>query len=162
MRQAFAGAGSRTRSAGAWAAAQEATAVSTAAASLESCLFMVGSTRDAIALTWRAKSAAPRAAWPRASSVTVRSAAAVAQCGARMRRAAQRSRVGRMWAQSMSSSKPPRARTPCSAPCGQAVGSAGSRWISPPQDCTSISRMPAAPPKLPSIWNGGCASNMLG
>ena len=47
-------------------------------------------------------------------------------------------------------------------PVGHAVGSAGSRWISPAWLCTSISSMPAVTPKLPSIWNGGCASNRFG
>ena len=47
-------------------------------------------------------------------------------------------------------------------PLGHADGSAGSRWISPAWLCSSISAMPAVAPKLPSIWNGGCASNRFG
>ena len=44
----------------------------------------------------------------------------------------------------------------------QAFGKAGSNSSSPSPLCNSISAMPAVPPKLPSIWNGGCASNMFG
>ena len=47
-------------------------------------------------------------------------------------------------------------------PLGQAWGRVGKSSISPAWLCSSISAMPDAPPKLPSIWNGGCASNMLG
>ena len=38
---------------------------------------------------------------------------------------------------------------------------AGSSSMRPRWLCSSISAMPAAPPKLPSIWKGGCASNRL-
>ena len=47
-------------------------------------------------------------------------------------------------------------------PVDQAIGNAGKSSISSRLDCSSISAMPAVPPKFPSIWNGGCASNMLG
>ena len=56
----------------------------------------------------------------------------------------------------MSTANPPRARKPLTLPVGQAFGSAGSNSISPAWLCSSISAMPAVPPKLPSIWNGGC------
>lgn len=62
----------------------------------------------------------------------------------------------------MSTSKPPRAHSPFTLPVGQAFGSAGIRFISPECDCKSISAIPDVPPKLPSIWNGGQVSNMLG
>jgi hypothetical protein len=61
----------------------------------------------------------------------------------------------------MSTSKPPRARKPFDLPVRPGRGSAGSSTISPPCDCSSISAMAAVAPKLPSIWNGGCASSML-
>src|SRR5690606_8464343 len=59
----------------------------------------------------------------------------------------------------MSAARPPRRRTPRTCPSGHAHGKAGSRSTRCGRPRTSISRMPAAPPKLPSIWNGGWASN---
>ena len=64
--------------------------------------------------------------------------------------------------QAMSTSKPPRARSPLTEPRGHAAAgpAAGARrraWL-----CRSISAMPAVPPKLPSIWNGGWVSKRLG
>src|SRR5271157_6562763 len=55
-----------------------------------------------------------------------------------------------------STSKPPRARRPFTEPVGQALGRAGSRWISPSAAWLwrSISAIPAGKAKLPSIWNG--------
>mgnify|MGYP002261897912 CR=1 FL=1 len=49
--------------------------------------------------------------------------------------------------QAMSTVKPPRARKPLTRPAGQAFGSAGSNWISPACDCSSISAMPEVPPR---------------
>ena len=57
---------------------------------------------------------------------------------------------------------PPRPRSPCTCPLGQADGSAGRTCSSPLWLCSSISAMPEVAPKLPSIWNGGCRSNMFG
>ena len=56
----------------------------------------------------------------------------------------------------------PRALRPLTEPSGHAFGSAGSSSISPACDWSSISAMPAQPPKLPSIWKGGCAQKRLG
>ena len=50
---------------------------------------------------------------------------------------------------------------PRTLPFGHAFGSAGRRCISPAWLWRSISIMPAVTPKLPSIWNGGCASKRL-
>ena len=61
-----------------------------------------------------------------------------------------------------STSKPPRARSPVTDPAGHALGNAGRNSISPLWLCTSISAIAAAPPKFPSIWNGGWASNISG
>ena len=58
-------------------------------------------------------------------------------------------------AHSISSSKPPRARSPVTLPAGHADGKAGSRSITPAWLWTSISTMPDTTPKLPSIWKGG-------
>ena len=64
--------------------------------------------------------------------------------------------------ESSSMTKPPRQRRPLTVPwLFHTVGSAGSRCTQPSWLCTSISAMPAQQPKLPSIWNGGCASNIL-
>ena len=57
--------------------------------------------------------------------------------------------------------KPPLAQMPLISPSAKANGKAGRRSIYFVWLCTSISPMPAAPPKFPSIWNGGCASNKL-
>ena len=60
---------------------------------------------------------------------------------------------------SMSTRLPPRVRRPHTRPCVQDEGSAGSTFSVPSGAvCSSISAMPAHAPKLPSIWNGGCAS----
>ena len=58
-------------------------------------------------------------------------------------------------------SNPPRVRSPCTSPSAHACGSAGSRCTKPAWLCTSISAIPAQQPKLPSIWKGACASNIL-
>ena len=79
---------------------------------------------------------------------------------------------------SISTPIPPRARSPVTLPDGKAEGSAGSRLMNAASPactgvrlvgvaygswlCSSISAMPAVAPKLPSIWNGGCASNRFG
>ncbi len=57
---------------------------------------------------------------------------------------------------------PPRPRRPDTRPVGQADGRAGRTCSSPLWLCSSISAMPEVAPKLPSIWNGGCRSNMFG
>ena len=69
---------------------------------------------------------------------------------------------------SRSTCTPPRARRPVTRLVGQALGSAGSRctvYSSPSRTrwpCSSNSAIAAVPPKLPSIWSGGCAQNRLG
>ena len=62
----------------------------------------------------------------------------------------------------ISNTKPPLAQIPFTSPFAKATGNAGSISIYFVWLCTSISPMPAAPPKFPSIWNGGCASNKFG
>ena len=73
--------------------------------------------------------------------------------------------------ESSETSKPPRVRRPLTEPSGQVEGSAGSSSISAagfPSRATSsrlwtsISETPAVKAKLPSIWNGGWASNRFG
>ena len=63
---------------------------------------------------------------------------------------------------SMDTSMPVRVRSPLTLPDDQAAGSAGRRMISSGVDWSSISAIPALPPKLPSIWKGVCASNRFG
>src|SRR2546421_102777 len=62
----------------------------------------------------------------------------------------------------ISTTNPPRARSPFTDPFGQAEGRAGSTCRSPVWLCSSISAMPDVAPKLPSIWKGGCKSNRFG
>lgn len=57
---------------------------------------------------------------------------------------------------------PPRATSPLNEPVCHAVGSAGRRSTRLSWLWRSISIMPAAPPKLPSIWNGGWAQKRFG
>ena len=64
--------------------------------------------------------------------------------------------------QSSMISNPPRQRKPLTLPVCHSSGNAGSKCMYPVWLCTSISAMPAAQPKLPSIWKGGCASKRLG
>ena len=60
--------------------------------------------------------------------------------------------------------------SPLTLPSFHTAGRAGNKWmvkgawftLSGEWLCSNISAMPAVQPKLPSIWNGGWASNMFG
>lgn len=56
---------------------------------------------------------------------------------------------------------PPLARRPRKLPSLQSSGSAGRSRINPSWLCRSISDNAAGKPRLPSIWNGGCAHRPL-
>lgn len=56
---------------------------------------------------------------------------------------------------------PPLARRPRKLPSFQSSGSAGRSRINPSWLCRSISDNAAGKPRLPSIWNGGCAHRPL-
>ena len=62
----------------------------------------------------------------------------------------------------ISTTNPPRAHSPLTEPSCHCWGRAGRMCMSVMVDCMSISAIPAQPPKLPSIWNGACASSRLG
>ena len=51
--------------------------------------------------------------------------------------------------------EPPRTLKPRRLPSDHSEGSAGRGLMNPSWLWRSISLIPAAPPKLPSIWNGG-------
>ena len=54
------------------------------------------------------------------------------------------------------------AQIPFTSPSAHWAGKAGNSQMSVILDCTSISAIPAQPPKLPSIWKGEWASSRLG
>ena len=64
--------------------------------------------------------------------------------------------------QVMSTSRPPPARRPLHFSVLPNVGQRRQQVDVPFWLCSSISVMPEAPPKLPSIWNGGWVSNIFG